>query len=257
MFENSNVDVEKLPLDIPHMAEPGAISHFDALQAVKPQGLTFNAWATRAGVNRSFFANLRNHDNPNAKSLEKLLETIGVSPAQYDAARHPERRTVRSEVETAAIEDVRLSYDPYGKKPRPVPLLGSALGGEHGDIDEHVELTEMDEGEVLDWLNPTPEMARDPKGYALRVIGDSMSPLFEPGTTVMVSPLQPIGIGDSVVVQLRGGNDHDERVKVVLIKRLVRRSAAFVELQQYNPEMTFRVEARRIAAIHRVASAHY
>jgi phage repressor protein C with HTH and peptisase S24 domain len=39
---------------------------------------------------------------------------------------------------------------------------------------------------------------------------------------------------------------------MVLIKRLVRRSAHFVELAQFNPPMTFRVPSERVAAIHRV-----
>jgi phage repressor protein C with HTH and peptisase S24 domain len=38
----------------------------------------------------------------------------------------------------------------------------------------------------------------------------------------------------------------------VLIKRLVRRTGGYVELRQFNPDTTFRVETQRVAKIHRV-----
>jgi phage repressor protein C with HTH and peptisase S24 domain len=40
---------------------------------------------------------------------------------------------------------------------------------------------------------------------------------------------------------------------MVLVKELVRRGAQYVELKQFNPELTFRVPAERVAAIHRVS----
>jgi phage repressor protein C with HTH and peptisase S24 domain len=90
-----------------------------------------------------------------------------------------------------------------------------------------------------------------------------MSPLFESGTQVLVSPLAPVGIGDNVVVQLRGKpGAQDDRVRMVLIKRLVRRTPGGVELRQFNPDITFQVPSSRIvadsrgrAAIHKVVQA--
>jgi phage repressor protein C with HTH and peptisase S24 domain len=62
------------------------------------------------------------------------------------------------------------------------------------------------------------------------------------------------------VVQLKGDDTEDqyeERITAVLIKRLVRRSASFVELRQFNPDTTFRVGSERIAAIHKVIGEVY
>ena len=39
---------------------------------------------------------------------------------------------------------------------------------------------------------------------------------------------------------------------MVMIKELVRRTPAFVELRQFNPDVAFRVETSAIAAIHKV-----
>lgn len=80
-----------------------------------------------------------------------------------------------------------------------------------------------------------------------------MRPRFRPGERVGVSPRTPVSIGDDVIVQLRGSDGVDgELVKTVLIKELVRRGSTHVELKQYNPEMTFKVEVKRIAAMHLV-----
>jgi phage repressor protein C with HTH and peptisase S24 domain len=166
----------------------------------------------------------------------------------------------------AALDLVRSEVAGTGLQPtawaaladaRPVPLLGSALGGGSADVDDQVELTELHLGEVLDYLGRPPSLAGDDDAYAVTVVGDSMAPRFEPGECAFVSPRASVGIGDDVIVQLRppagaaAGEDAD-RVVTVLIKRLVRRTGGYVELRQFNPDTTFRVETQRVAKIHRV-----
>jgi phage repressor protein C with HTH and peptisase S24 domain len=119
-----------------------------------------------------------------------------------------------------------------------------------------VETTELRLSEVLDNLARPPSLAGDDEAYAVTVIGDSMAPRFEPGEIVFVSPKSTVSIGDDVIVQIRGRRGEQtlegEKVTDVLIKRLVRRSASFVELRQFNPEKIFRVPADRVSRIHRV-----
>jgi hypothetical protein len=137
------------------------------------------------------------------------------------------------------------------RTPRDLPLLGTALGGHVPDLegldDDSADLIELDLGEVIDHLERPAAIASDRDAYALTILGDSMAPRFEPGERILVSPRAPVGIGDDVVVQLRGREGEDERVKLVLVKRLVRRSPSFVELRQFNPEVTFRVPVARLA----------
>jgi hypothetical protein len=137
----------------------------------------------------------------------------------------------------------------------PIPLLGTALAMTTFDPEKHIELTEVDAADVIDTLARPVSLARDSDAYALTVIGDSMWPRFRPGRRIVVSPRAAIQIGDDVVVQLRGTNGDAEsrdRVALVLVKELVRRTAAFVELRQFNPDMTFQVEATRIVKMHKV-----
>lgn len=221
----------------------------DSLMAVKPDGLTQNAWALKAGVNRTIFNDVRKRNNIRHDSLVKLLDAAGVSLAQFETG----RTLVATEVRAAGVRDPMRAN--FGDAPLPaLKLLGSAIGGEYAD-GEGIDLIELQLAEVLDYLSRPASLANDKDAYALTVISDSMSPRFEPGERIAVSPRAPVSVGDDVIVQLRGNGEDQEadRVAMVLVKRLVRRSAGFVELRQFNPDKILRVEAERIASIHKVA----
>src|SRR3954469_25989942 len=53
----------------------------------KPQDLTANAWAIRAGVSRTVWADMRRHGNPSRRTLEKLLVAVSSSLAEFEALR--------------------------------------------------------------------------------------------------------------------------------------------------------------------------
>jgi SOS-response transcriptional repressor LexA len=137
----------------------------------------------------------------------------------------------------------------------PVPVVGSAEGSEYQGVNSQIEMTELDMGEILDHVRRPQSLKGDAGAYAVTIVGDSMYPRFRPGRRVIVSPRAPVVVGDDVIVQLVGEeNDFGERRVVrVLIKELVRRSGSFVELRQFNPDITFKVERSDIAAIHKVA----
>lgn len=252
MFNKLLIDASTRVFDNANMVETRANPPiYDALVALKPDGLSLNAWTVKAGVARSMFNEIRRHGNPTSETLQKLLDVIGVSFAQFDASLAPVMTEVRS---AGLVGDREIHRAFHGEAPKPkMPLLGSAMGGEYGDMDEQIEMTELHMCEVLEYLSRPASMASDQDAYALTIVGDSMAPRFEPGERVAVSPKASIGIGDDVIVQLRGEDGEDERIKLVLIKRLARRSVNFIELRQFNPDTTFRIEAKRIAAIHKVA----
>ena len=204
------------------------------------------------------------------RALARLLGTtsdwILAGGDEGEAERRAEAAIGRvlSEVAGTGMHDVERAWRAPSPS-KPVPLVGSAVGGTAEGIDEHVELTELFLGEVLDYLARPVSLAKDEAAYAVTIVGDSMAPRYEPGERAMVSPRSTVGIGDDVIVQLRSAalvgeagaanKDSDQladRVTMVLIKRLVKRTPAFVELRQFNPDMTFKVETARIAAIHRV-----
>lgn len=219
-------------------------------------------WMRRRGLNNRTLAELLGiSEDKVSKSLTdkgKPRQWQGREVARLiELMAEEETPLVRTEVRGTGLvseQDVRDARWSSGNLPA-VPLVGSAVGGSSVDIDEDVELTELHLGEVLDYLARPAHLAHDPNSYAVTVVGDSMAPRYEPGERAFVSPKASIAIGDDVIVQLRGdGADQlANRVTMVLIKRLARRSATFVELRQFNPEKTFRVPMARVAAIHRVS----
>lgn len=161
---------------------------------------------------------------------------------------------IRSEV--ASFGDRPLD-EKFGLSDLPaIPVAGSAMGIGSFDPEQDIETTEVDMADVLDHVARPKSLASDERAYAVTVIGDSMYPRFRPGRRVIVSPRAPVSIGDDVIVQLKGGGEND-RITLVLIKELVRRSASFVELRQFNPDVTFKVEAARVGAIHKVIGEVY
>ena len=138
-----------------------------------------------------------------------------------------------------------------------VPIFSSALAAdlefdEAGNGLKPVEQTVFEMGEVVTHVRRPPGLATA-KVYALYISGSSMFPRYRPGDPVFVDPLRPPAIGDDVIVQLYDAADEGEREVVSgLIKTLVRRTGAYLELEQYNPAIVFRVPMDRIAHIHRV-----
>lgn len=250
LFDTSNI-----------MAQPKP-PVYRALMALKPDGLKLGRWATDASLARNYFNGLERHGNPGQEVLDALLSAINASRADYERALEYAKRTdgdfVLSEVVGIAHgnRDVRATI--FGEDPLPaVPLLGSAVGGEFNGVHEHIELTELHYSQVLDYISRPDFLSKDPQAYALRIVGESMVPALKPGHEVWVSPRDSVGIGDTVIVQLRGGDDQDEGVKMVLVKELVRRGSDYVELRQFNPAADFRVDIKRVAAMHKVKGARY
>lgn len=137
-----------------------------------------------------------------------------------------------------------------------IPVYGTALGAEEqyaidGDGKVAIEQTDLNMGEVVDRFRRPPNLVNRRDIYGLYVAGDSMEPAYETGVGILVDPRKPPASRDYVVVYLRDRQDSDAAAGV-LIKRLVRRSATFIELRQYNPPAVFRLEAHQYREVHRV-----
>ena len=218
------------------------------LMRFKPEGLSPNAWAVKAGVNRTVWADMRRHGNPSRKTLEKLLVAAESSLAEFEALRIGGSEANGTMLAGEGVgESRKRAWTPQSLPA--LPLRECALAGEWGESGSGIEMMEVRSIE-LDRLPRPQSLAGDSDAYAITMVGDSMWPRFRPGRRVAVSPHAPVAIGDDVLVRLRGGVEPGQ---LVLIKELVRRSAAFLELRQFNPATTFRVDANEIEAIQKVA----
>jgi phage repressor protein C with HTH and peptisase S24 domain len=213
-----------------------------------PDGMTANSWAVKAGVSRTIWADMRRHGNPSRRTLEKLLSAAGSSLAEFEALRVGDRAVVNSPA-AAGLADTRATG--WRSAPlAPIPLLATTLAGEWGEEGSGIEVTSIDPSNPVGRVDRPPSLAGDRESYAVTVVGDAMWPRFRPGRRLLVSPASPVGIGDDVVVKLE--DVADQRGSKALIKELVGRSAGFVELRQFNPDIRFRVDASSISAIHKV-----
>lgn len=213
----------------------------------KPDGLTPNAWAVRAGVSRAVWADMRRHGNPSRRTLERLLAVAGSSLAEFEALRLGDDPRQPVGAVPGRLGDRRgPAWTPAAMPP--LPLVSSSLAGDWGDTG--AELTRIRTSTVIDRVPRPTGLAGDPDAYAVTVVGDSMWPRFRPGRRIAVSPRAPVSIGDDVMLTLRNGSDNDGAL--ALIKELVKRTAAFVELRQFNPDIVVRIATTEVAEIHKV-----
>jgi len=230
---------------------PGESSQiYDDLMRFKPDGMTPNAWAMKAGVSRTVWADMRRHGNPSRRTLHKLLEAAGSSLAEFEAL-----RIGGTEVELSpALVLSDRGAAAWGAARLPLlPLVATVVGGEWGDPTSRIELTELRSGEIVDRLPRPPRLAGDAGAYAITVVGDSMWPRFRPGRRLAVSAKAPVAVGDDVLVKLKHDGDGEIGAVVsVLLKELVRRTASGLELRQFNPDVTFEVPSGDVAAIEKV-----
>lgn len=225
------------------------------LMRLKPEGLSPNAWAIKAGVNRTVWADMRRHGNPSRPTLEKLLATIGRTIAQFEAFR-VSQDAMHEGVSGTVLADARgIPWRP-ARLP-PVPLIATEMDGEWAGAGSLIEQVAIWPGHILGEIVRPESLAGHGEAYALTVMGDSMEPRFYPGRHILVSPMVPIEIGDDVVVQLRPDNPPENRSVQVLIKQIVQRNAAFIELHQHKPAKNFKVDAGNISAIHKVIGEVY
>jgi hypothetical protein len=242
------------------LAKTDNVSHDDPLSlyarliAVKPQGLSANAWAVRAGLSRSVFTDIRKRNAANHTTIEKLLSSIGVTFADFEAG-------ARATDKDAAPLDSPLKSPILAfrgdDRPRDIPILGTA---ECGTIDFEgedgvfaIETMELDLHNVIDHARRPASLDNRRDVYGFYFTGISMEPRYEHGEIGYADPSQPPKVRDYAVVQLRRPDGDDgEQVHRVLAKRVTRMSASFIELEQFNPPAVFRVDRKAIKHIHRI-----
>lgn len=241
----SSVNADAVETDDPN-------SLYSQLMAVKPAGLSPHAWSVRARVSRQVFADIRRRGSANHGTILKLLEAIGLSLADFEAGKRQEDKDLPS----AAAQAPRLAFQ-AGDRPRDVPVVGTA---ECGDIDfpvdgsmVAVEAMTLDVDDVVDHVRRPASLDNRRDVYAIYFRGDSMAPRYEPGELAYVDPRRAPSAMSYVILQLRAPDGNGgERIVRVLAKRLIRKTAAFYELEQFNPPAVFRVAVADVAHCHRI-----
>ena len=216
------------------------------LMRFKPDELTPNAWAVKAGVSRTIWSDLRRHGNPSLRTLEKLLAAAGSSLAEFEALRvgQPPKPLPGT---------LRPGDEPVSFRPAPsatLPLFATHRAGSFDAAGQSIALIRIDRTEAVGRLPKPASMFADRAAYAIEIRDDAMWPRFRPGRRVAISPAAAVRTADDVlaIVRDRAG----EPGELAVIGELVARGADWIELRQHKPDRSFRVPAIDVVAIHRV-----
>lgn len=177
-------------------------------------------------------------------TLEKLKAAVPDFPDWSGPAPTPDRNAILAPpMEGAGMQRMK----------RDVPIFGTALGADEIVNGEAVEQTELNRGEVIGYRRRPVLLDGRVDVYSLYVQGSSMYPRFRDGSALFVEERRRPSVGDDAVVYLRVPDEHDgERPSSVLVKTLIKKSASYIELEQYNPPLIFRIEMSRVARMDRV-----
>lgn len=185
-----------------------------------------------------------------ASKLANALEGRGLPPIARDEvlALMGERPTSNA---TGAL---RFEGASTRRMAEDLPIYGTALGAEKIIDGEAIEQTTLNRGEIIGYAKRPVILNGKPDVYGLHVQGSSMEPVHADGAFIVVQRAAPLKVNDDIVVYLRPRDESDdgETATQVLVKRLVRRSAQYLELRQYTPETTFRIAMADVLHIDRV-----
>lgn len=191
---------------------------------------------------------LRRQSTPNGPTLAKIAEVLETT-TDWLLGRSQNDRQPTSEV---GFHDVAMmSRGPRSDK---LPVYGTGycddleiqLDGEYVQIEQ----TMFEPTNVVHMISRPPALFGSEGAYGIYFYGSSMEPRYNQGEIGIVVTTPPPGQGDFVVVQLNDGNGDD--VVHVLVKKLLRATSSYVELEQLNPAIIFRVDRKRITRMHRI-----
>ena len=195
------------------------LSHSQLWKAIdslaRHEGLSVSALARRAGLDATSFNPSKRFGPgepprprwPSTESLTRILAATGLSLGEFAALAHD------------AVE-----------RPAAVPLLGMAQAGQDGYFDD-AGLPVGDGWEQTDLPRPKDSL------LSLRIVGDSMDPLYREGDRIIVDrEATEVRKGDRVVVRTTGGE--------TLAKEIGALTAQVVTLTSVNPAYGTRTLAR-------------
>lgn len=185
---------------------------------------------------------------PGAERLDAIAEHLGTTSDWLLGREQGIERTFPTD---------EIKHETLRRLPKTLPIFGTALGanlefGDEGGVTVTVEQTEVYMSGPLDYMARPIGVTGRPDLYVVEVSGHSMEPRHEPGRRLLVDPRRSPGVGEDVVVQLRGPTFDGEEIRHVLIKQLVKRRPGVVVLRQFNPLFVFEVPNEQVGAVHRV-----
>ncbi|RUV05226.1 XRE family transcriptional regulator [Mesorhizobium sp. M6A.T.Cr.TU.017.01.1.1] len=174
---------------------------------------------------------------PKTENLLKTAAFLRVDPVALGRG----EVVLLDDADNVADAEIVTDAAPLPAGPMDIELLGAAVGGDDGDFTFN--------GEVAGYVQRPPGIAHLRKVFALHVLSDSMVPRYEPGEMLYCGGRDAVP-GDHVVIEMFP--EENERNGKAFIKKLIKRTAAELVVEQYNPPKTLTFNRYAIKAVFRV-----
>jgi phage repressor protein C with HTH and peptisase S24 domain len=219
-------------------------------ETMERAGLTQAALARKASgfgesVSQQVVQHLTSGRNTTSKSLVPIARALDVSVEWLATGEGGGFAVKGGAANLRASKAARDAARDQARDNERVPVLGMAECGADG--------WSLWNGDIIDTIPRPMNLAGARRAYAVYIVGDSMEPRYYSGELAHVHPGKPVTIGAFVLVQMRP--DHDGETPKAVVKRLIKRSATKITLEQYNPPKKFDIKTDDIVSIHRVVGS--
>lgn len=191
---------------------------------------------------------LRRNSTPSGPALARIAEVLETT-TDWLLGRAESAAQPKSEVDFPPSD---LTW--RGDRQDRIPVFGTGYCDDlEVQVDSHVvhvEMTVFEPTNVVALISRPPALHGAKDAYAIYFHGSSMEDRFFQGEIGIAVTNPPPGPGDFVVAQINDGNGDD--IAHVLVKRLCRITSTYVEFEQLNPRLTFRLDRRRVTRMHRI-----
>ncbi|NKI99614.1 LexA family transcriptional regulator [Novosphingobium sp. SG707] len=216
---------------------------------------TPNAVSVAIGKNRSYVGQVISGKGgmPSAATLNSIAAHLETT-TDYLLGRSNYPSQPESEVSFHPVPILNLQNDEIGLPVVATGYCDDLIFDVVGDGSIEIERMQLEVDHVVRLIERPAALRGVKEAYAIYFHGSSMEPRFFQGEFGIVDPRRPPSPGDFVVVQLNDGQSED--VVTVLVKRLVRLSGPWIELEQYKPAAIFRVPRSRVTRLQRIVFPH-
>lgn len=202
--------------------------------------------AKEIGTSQATIAKIELKQVESTAHLTKIINALDLNPADFPESAYDNRPP-------QTLQQSQKPIPEFAKDPAywaaaaglvgDVPLFAATEGGEGSLIIER---------DSIGTVKRPPALQGVKDGYAIYLVGESMSPEFEPGDTLMVNPRLP-GLSGSPCVFYTGSGDEPR----AMVKRLVSSNQEVWRVQQFNPPKTFELSRAEWPTCHRIVSKDF
>lgn len=218
-------------------------------EAREARNLSQSKLAKAIGVSQAIIGKIETKQVESTKALEALIAYLSLDRSAFPAEAFGQ--IVHGQGELRGIDAQSVATEPLPEFARD-PAYWAAAAGLVGDVPLYAS-AEGGAGSLIIERDPIGAEKRPPElqgvkaGYAIYLVGESMSPEFEPGDTLFINPRLPI-IPNSPCVFYSSKNDEP----IATVKRYLKDTGEDWLVRQHNPPRDLDLDKAEWTVRHRI-----